>query len=235
MRLPKVKEGLFDHIKAVNVRGSFDVNKLAKKYNVPYKLFKKLNPDLRRRWIKNRKLRVFIPTKELTHYASLMSEYKSRYVASNELETSYYRVKRGDNLSTIAKRLSISLSDLKRLNRIKGSHIFVGQKLIVSKSRVPSSVYKVRKGDSLSEIARRFGTTISTLRNTNGLKTSNIYVGQRLRIHAQILKKYSVKRGDNLSTLARRFGVNLSQLKKVNNLKSSRLYIGQSILIPNNG
>ncbi len=239
MKLPKVKEGLFDHVKPVTVRGSFDVYKLAKKYDVPYKLFKKLNPDLRKRWIRNRKLRVFVPTKELTHYASLMSEYQSRQLISNSSSsTNYYKVRRGDNLTSISKRTGVSLRDLRRLNRLSGSKIYIGQRLVIGNTSRSTSdtVYKVRRGDNLSRIAKKHGVTVGSIKLINELRSNKIFVGQRLKITQQAqYVSYNVRRGDNLIKLSRKFRVDLKKLKRVNNIKGSTLYVGQSLKIPSNG
>jgi len=102
-----------------------------------------------------------------------------------------HTVRAGDTLSDIADTYNVSVSSLKRANGLRSSRIYPGKEL-----RIPAPVekptekqaalgpgtYKVRKGDTLYDIARRFGVSISDLRRANGLQTSRIYPGDVLRI-----------------------------------------------------
>ncbi|WP_143804085.1 LysM peptidoglycan-binding domain-containing protein, partial [Oenococcus oeni] len=92
----------------------------------------------------------------------------------------------GDTLSGIAAKYGTSYQALASLNGIGSPYIIIpGEKLKVSGSVSSSSVssYKVVSGDTLSEIASKYGTTVAKLVSLNGLKNANyIYVGQTLRI-----------------------------------------------------
>ncbi|OIK56005.1 LysM peptidoglycan-binding domain-containing protein [Oenococcus oeni] len=100
--------------------------------------------------------------------------------------TGYYTVQSGDTLSGIAAKYGTSYQALATLNGIKSPYIIIpGEKLKVSGSVSSSSTssYKVVSGDTLSEIASKYGTTVAKLFSLNGLKNANyIYVGQTLRI-----------------------------------------------------
>ncbi len=100
--------------------------------------------------------------------------------------TGYYTVQSGDTLSGIAAKYGTSYQALASLNGIGSPYIIIpGEKLKVSGSVSSSSVssYKVVSGDTLSEIASKYGTTVAKLVSLNGLKNANyIYVGQTLRI-----------------------------------------------------
>lgn len=99
--------------------------------------------------------------------------------------------------------------------------------------------YTVRPGDTLGEIARYSGTTVSQLMNANGLTSSRIYVGQRLWIPSASVATsctsvYIVRKGDNLSRIARAYGINVNALASANGLNNASLiYPGQRICIPN--
>jgi LysM repeat protein len=99
--------------------------------------------------------------------------------------------------------------------------------------------YRVRSGDTLGEIARYFGTTVSAIKKVNGLSSSTIYVGQHLRIpHARPAHScksyYWVESGDNLSQIARWYGINTYALADANGLSNASLiYTGQKLCIPN--
>jgi membrane-bound lytic murein transglycosylase D len=102
-----------------------------------------------------------------------------------------HTVRAGDTLYDIASDYSVSVSALKQANGLRSSRIYPGKEL-----RIPAPVeksapermasepgtYRVQKGDTLYDIARRFGISISELLRANGLQTSRIYPGDVLRI-----------------------------------------------------
>lgn len=117
--------------------------------------------------------------------------------ASPAAETVTYVVKAGDTLGRIAARYGVSVASLVRTNGIRNpDRIYIGQQLVISGSSAapatqPStapasptgSIYIVQRGDTLSRIAARFGSTVSALAARNGLANPNlIWVGQRLSI-----------------------------------------------------
>jgi LysM repeat protein len=104
-----------------------------------------------------------------------------------------YVVQRGDTLSTIAKRLGVTLAALQQANNISNpDRITVGQKLVVpgggaapaaSSPTNPARTYTVRKGDTMSSIAVKFGITVAQLQAANGISDPNkITVGAVLKI-----------------------------------------------------
>lgn len=105
--------------------------------------------------------------------------------------------------------------------------------------QLPDLTYRVRRGDSLSVIADRFGVGLSELRRINNLQSSHfIRAGQTLRLpqsrrvsvptRALVDGTYRIQSGDTLSGIADAFGVPEQQLLEQNNLQSRhRLYVGQ--------
>ena len=107
--------------------------------------------------------------------------------------------------------------------------------------------YRVRRGDSLYAIARRFKTSVRALRLANNLSGSRIYAGQSLQIAAVRSKsvpprrrtadgqagviEHRVRRGDSLYRIARKYNTSIRNIKRVNNLKRSNIYPGQIIKI----
>lgn len=96
--------------------------------------------------------------------------------------------------------------------------------------------YRVRRGDSLSVIAHRFGVSVRTLQSLNNLSGSLIRVGQRLRVSDKALDRegvrwYRVQRGDSLWSIARQFRVTVRDLKVLNNLRSSLIRAGRMLMI----
>jgi membrane-bound lytic murein transglycosylase D len=105
----------------------------------------------------------------------------------------FYKVQRGDTLSVIARRFGVRESQLVAINNLRSRHrIRVGQVLVlpgaapvnVRREEPPSDgIYRVRRGDTVSIIARRFGASEGKLVALNGLRDRNrISVGQRLKI-----------------------------------------------------
>ncbi|WP_313063823.1 murein transglycosylase D [Atlantibacter hermannii] len=111
-------------------------------------------------------------------------------VADNGSAARSYKVRSGDSLSSIAARLNVTTKDLQRWNKLKGAQIKVGQTLSVGTvessslqlARNDDSItYKVRKGDSLSSIAKRHGVNIKdVMRWNNG--TDNLQPGDQLTL-----------------------------------------------------
>ncbi|MFT4627895.1 MAG: membrane-bound lytic murein transglycosylase D [Myxococcota bacterium] len=107
--------------------------------------------------------------------------------SSSASATTKYTVRTGDTLSGIATKLGVRTSDLQRWNNItNASHIRIGQVLSVRGGSAPASsswrTYEVRRGDSLGRIATANGCSVHDLMSWNGLKTSVIQPGQKIRI-----------------------------------------------------
>lgn len=99
--------------------------------------------------------------------------------------------------------------------------------------------HTVTRGETLSHIARYYGTTVQAIKNANGLTSSVIFVGQRLYIPAATVatsckSHYTVRQGDNLSRIARSYGINVWALASANGLSNASLIVpGQVLCIPN--
>ena len=95
-----------------------------------------------------------------------------------------YTVQRNDNLTSIAARFGTTVAELVRLNNLANPDlIYPGQVLVIRQggSSGGTTTYVVQAGDTLSEIAARFGTTVSELVRLNNIADRDrIYVGQVL-------------------------------------------------------
>ena len=124
------------------------------------------------------------------------------------VEASTYTVEKGDTLSKIAVKHNTTIALLKEWNNLQSDSIYIDQKLIVSKKQQTSSntnsqasstvnttnaikpsattakisTYVVVKGDNLTKIASKNNTTVTNIKQWNGLTSDKIYVGQTLII-----------------------------------------------------
>lgn len=105
---------------------------------------------------------------------------------SNSNNSSTYTVVSGDTLSGIGSKLGVNWKDIANANGISSPYtIYPGQKLTIpgGTSSNSSITYTVKSGDTLSEIAKKYNTTVSKIASDNGITNINlIYVGQKLII-----------------------------------------------------
>lgn len=103
--------------------------------------------------------------------------------SSSSTQTVTHTVKRGEALSTIAENYGVSTSDLMRWNGISNANrVNAGQKLKVHTAAAQWKIHTVRSGDTLSEIAERYGVTQSQIRSWNNMNGSTVYIGQKIKI-----------------------------------------------------
>ncbi len=95
------------------------------------------------------------------------------------------------------------------------------------------SVYVVRKGDTLPEIAKMFNVTVNTIRWGNDIKGNTVTVGQTLIILPISGVQHTVKAGDTLESIARQHKGDLEEVLQYNNLsKDAKLALGDVIIVP---
>ncbi|MBF8302899.1 MAG: LysM peptidoglycan-binding protein, partial [Candidatus Dadabacteria bacterium] len=175
-----------------------------------------------------------------------------------------YVVKKGDNLGNLAKRFRVSIQSKKKTNSLRTDRLNVGDALIipdstndqanviaskdlekneneleVNKSNLPSFSlrYIVKKEDTLSGIANRFGISVEKIKHVNGLTDNGLKTGMILTIpesrHKDLdnmislhpayielkevspykYREYVVKNGDSLTSIAGGFGISVTDLK----------------------
>lgn len=97
------------------------------------------------------------------------------------------------------------------------------------------SVYVVKKGDTLSEIARMFDVSVNTIVWGNDLKgPKDIKIGQELIILPVSGIKYIIKKNDTIASIAKKHKGDVDEILRFNNIeKGSKLTVGDEIIIPN--
>lgn len=167
-------------------------------------------------------------------------------------DRSVHIVKSGENLGSIARRYHVSVNQLKTWNKLKGTTIYPGQKLIVYSSGAPMAqagnsnpverstqqkIHTVKSGENLSVIAKKYKCTVTELKKWNNLKSNTLQIGQKLKVYppsessgATVI--HTVKSGDNLWDISRKYGVTVEQIRSLNGLSSKAvLKIGQKLKI----
>ena len=183
---------------------------------------------------------------------SEISNIENARVVTNT-ETLTYTVQRGNTLSGIARTYGTTVQELADINGISNPNlIFPGQILkIPTNSTIygqqvgdaGSVVYTVQRGNTLSEIAQMYGTTVQEIATMNKITNVNlIFPGEKLRIgNATMIPErtedynqqiYIVKSGDTLSEIARDFGTTVNELVRRNGINNPNLiFPGQRIII----
>lgn len=93
-----------------------------------------------------------------------------------------YIVKSGDSLWNIANRYGTTVNQIKSLNGLTSDNLRIGQSLLIPTGTPVTNTYTVRSGDSLWSIARKYNTTVNTLKSLNGLSSNTLQIGQTLRL-----------------------------------------------------
>jgi len=193
---------------------------------------------------------ITVPTN--TYFPTEMPKEKTAIVQKAKEHKGVYEVQSGDTLFSIAKKNHVTLKEIMGLNDIKaGSVIRVGQKLKVSKkstfiaskkkekkAKVVLDTYKIKRGDTLSRIAKKYKTSIKKLRALNRLgKRSRLKIGavlavREVKVKSQKPKTYRVKKGDTLWLIAKKHKTTVKKLRMLNKLsRSTKLYKGMVLAV----
>lgn len=194
------------------------------------------------KWLENRyatdpnyssKLNNIIERYSLTNFDKTISEnvVETSSKSSSSMEETTHIVKQGDTVFNIAKRYGLSIESLKEGNDLSSDNIRIGQKLkLVVVNDSLSDVHIVKVGDTLFNIAKRYGITVEQLKNANQKSTNHIIIGERLSIDGVNTNEHIVRAGDTLFNIAKRYDKTVDELKSLNGITSSnKIKIGQTL------
>ncbi|MCU7503969.1 MAG: LysM peptidoglycan-binding domain-containing protein [Ignavibacteria bacterium] len=210
---------------------------------------------------------VYVPQDKKDYYASLDNQtaVEKRSLKNTQLRNNSkwvtHKVRRGESLASISSKYNVTISQIKQWNGLHKSRINGGTKLkILAESNSPYlspnqksnykrsglTKYKVRHGDTIGEIASRFGVTVKQLQKWNKLTSKKLTAGKSIKIFGNetttalgdnqskasaTLNYYKVKQGDAISHIADKYHVSVSNLKKWNKLNSNRITAGKTLKI----
>ncbi|HEX2867519.1 MAG TPA: LysM peptidoglycan-binding domain-containing protein [Ignavibacteriales bacterium] len=212
-------------------------------------------------------LNVYVPEEKKDYYASLdnQTQVEKRSLKNTQIKNNAkwvtHRVRRGETLASISSKYNVTISQIKKWNGLHKNRIIGGTRLkILAESgssylaqnqksnykRSGLTRYKVRRGDTIGEIADRFGVTVQQLKRWNRLPSNRIAAGKSLKIFGNettaslgdnlskasaTLNYYKIKPGDAISNIADRYHVSVANLKKWNKLNSNRITAGRTLKI----
>ncbi len=197
----------------VTLQNPISLSKLAANLSVDVDELKLLNPKFRTDFVpisRNNETVVRIPVGRATDALAALPMSVTTQPKVVQAEYFYYRIRRGDNLSTIAKRYRTTVSRLRRLNNLSNRAILrPGRRL-----RVPDN-----GGD---------GIKLVTEEDAAGKGARN----SRSSVRSRDVKYHVVRRGENLTTIAQKYGTSVSELRRLNQLGSrSLIRLGQKLRV----
>ncbi|MBI3004182.1 MAG: LysM peptidoglycan-binding domain-containing protein [Ignavibacteriales bacterium] len=172
-------------------------------------------------------------------------------------------VQRGESLERISQKYGVSVMELKAWNNLRNSKILPGQTLsvystpeervkIISSpaepmigprlpadlqgSKVAEILHRVKRGETLYEISRKYGVNVASLKSHNNLGTTVLAVGQELRIPVEKsisdnVLYHEVRPGENLWKISKKYGVSVREIEERNDT-SSGIHPGDRLVIP---
>jgi LysM repeat protein len=165
-----------------------------------------------------------------------------------------HTVQSGETIDNIAKQYGTTVQAILQANGLKAnSLIHPGDELAIplpiadtatpTMTPTPSPtpfLYTIKSGDTLSAIAKRFGTTVEALMDANDIQdATGLRIGTKLTIvqppdytATMAYDTYVVQQGDTLYTIAAKYSMTVAQIKEANNLKSDKLNVEQKLRIP---
>ncbi|MBR9727866.1 LysM peptidoglycan-binding domain-containing protein [Shewanella intestini] len=245
-------------IKVVDIGSQLDLNLAADLADVSVNDIKKLNAGLKS-WATppSGPHQLLLPSDKVAGFKRKLEQLDP----AERINWLRYQIQPGDSLSVIAKQFNITSSIIRSNNGLKNNNIIAGKHLIIpvasngemlninnvaltakhtlEHNDVKRKVtYKVRSGDSLWKIARRFDIRVAQLTQWNNLhKDQALSIGRSLVVYpnqdnnSKILQ-YQVKSGDSLNRIANKYKVTVQNLIKWNGLENKK-YIqpGQTLTL----
>lgn len=246
------------------VRSGETLSAIANKYGLSIAQLKKNN--LLKKDAIHPKQRLLIKPEEviMTENNTALADNSSTAKSNNLTETKH-RVRKGESLYSIAQKYNIPVTQLIEMNQLENGKIFPGQELKLADEAVAANntvepknttapqtaqevTHKVRPGESLNLIAKKYNTTVAELTRINHLKDGRINAGQNLKVVegtdmailteqkkteeapvvetakkavAENYATHQVEKGETLSSIARKYNMTLAEIRQANHMNSN--------------
>lgn len=211
-------------------------------------------------------LNIYVPAEKQDYYSKVsdMSKTEKLKLLYSNMDGTWitHKIRNGESLSVIAMRYGVRQSQIKKWNNLSSSRIIAGRnlKILVGETSPKSnnndiaeltdqgdySEYTIRNGDSISEIAMKFGVSANQVKEWNNLASNTIQAGDKLKIYnknepasmgadsepvSSNVVSYTIKKGDSISEIAEMFNVRISDIRNWNNLRSNSIVAGKDLKI----
>ncbi len=154
---------------------------------------------------------------KLTNYSSDVLEKDQKDVLIIKVKTDVKSV-----ISEASKQLKTQ-----SVKKISGKEVEPQTKEV----EIPSIWHRVKRGETLSEIARLYSINVNTLKTINNQKNDIIFEGQKLKISKVEGVDYKVKKGDSLWVIAKKYGTNVKNLMETNGIDNYEIKIGENLKV----
>jgi membrane-bound lytic murein transglycosylase D len=195
-----------------NVKTSkiMNLQDIAARIDVPEEHLSVLNAELRLKKTPDKDYMLKVPPESLEKFIQVIDEIpqaeKPRNLESRRSVTVRHKVKAGETIASIANRYRTTTGAIRKQNRfLAKSNLKAGQTLVIatrdsrpsktSGTREKSAeasvesgstlIYKVKKGDTIAALAKRYDTSVDEIKKKNNLKSSTLKVGQKLKIDSK--------------------------------------------------
>ena len=149
-------------------------------------------------------------------------------------KTKFHKVRRGDNLSEIANRYDVTMSEIKKWNKLKSNKAPLGRNLkIITTERIAARVRKP-KIDSTAVAATETKAIVSNPVAQTTVKEPKVYKEEKVVSFKDVTKFHKVRKGDSLGEISDKYGVTMAEVKKWNKLKSNNVPLGKNLKIITN-
>ena len=141
-------------------------------------------------------------------------------------KTNYYKVKRGDNLGSIADKYNVAVSDLKKWNKLRGNSISYGKSLKIISTQ--SMVKAAKKGPEVAPVSKE------SVAENQRIASTQLKIKKEIKsdsLMTQTNSFYIVQKGDNLNAIAEKNKVSVADLIEWNHLSGSTIQQGKSLQI----
>lgn len=175
-------------------------------------------------------LAIFVAKDKVEYFSSIdkMSESEKRdilFVNSDDTKgerrlanvsgkTSKYKVRKGESLGKIAKKFGVSITQLRKWNKLSSNKLIAGNVLIVHRKDVTSSLgdntarkgtnvlhYTVKKGDVIGKIAEMFKVSVNDIKNWNNLNSNKVVIGKTIEIYSDVDPSSKTAKSKNASNV----------------------------------